>query len=344
MSYWLIGFFSLFLYFSAAWAQEEPASPGESPAAPKKVVLTPKTKKLQSDAEALLKDKKYDKALDLLKGQIENLDREGLNLLSKAYEGKKDWINQIRFLNMVVGQNPKDIRALTKIGDAYFNSNQTPSAITNYKLALEINPKYLPALQGLANSLKKSGNNYELLTLYQEMNEIWGPKTEYIRELCRLNVEEGYFDAAAKLCATAVEKDPLFPDNHVYWALYLKDAGNDKQANKVLEKASQSFPKSELVQRIYGSLLEDQKNYIQGYKCFAKAAEADPKSYKAQLGLARNAYELQKYEVSLGAFQKACKLDRRALQDFRTVASKLRNAHQTDWVKKFDYAIEKCGL
>ncbi len=284
------------------------------------------------------------KTIDLLKSFADQLPKSGSLLLAKAFENKKDYINQIRVLNNLHADDDKDYQALTMLGQAYLNAQKDLEAIQNFRAAIAINKSYRPAYEGLITAFKQNKNTYELRVLYQDMLKLWGEKPEYLQELCRLNVIDGYFDQAATYCPQAVSVQPRFPDSHVYWSQYLKDSGNEKQAVKILQKAAQMFPKSEFVQWTYGQTMENQKNYAVALKHYELAVKADSKSARALAGVGKSAFETKNLALSLTSYNKACELDRKYLQEIRTYASILRNEKQKEWQKRFEMAAEKCGL
>jgi tetratricopeptide (TPR) repeat protein len=299
---------------------------------------------LVDKAENFFEHKAYDKVIETLRTSIDNISRKGILILAAAYDQKGEYSNEIRALKTVVGENDKDFQVHTLIGQAFLKNKQESQAILSFRAALEVNKKYPPAYSGLVTAYEKVNNHYELRILYGDMIGLFGAKAEYLSGLCRINVQDGFFDSAAKYCPEAIEKDAKVPDNHVYWSIYLKESGNEKQAMKVLQKAAESFPNSEVTQWTFANWQEQKKNFILAFKHYQAALKADPKSSRSIIGVAKSAFELQKYQVALDNYSKACQTERKYLQDIRTATSILRTAKEKEWTRKFELAVEKCGI
>ncbi len=95
--------------------------------------------------------------------------------------------------------------------------------------------------------------------------------------------------------------------------------------------------------KFLAQFLDEKKNYIGSYGYYKRAVDANKKSVLALQGLGNSGLEIQKYQESLDAYTKACKMDRKTLPLFRKAANTLRTMKSADWLKKFEIAIDKCG-
>lgn len=295
-------------------------------------------------AEELYKKEQYEKVTLLLWKHVDKIDRKSLLLLARAHEKRQEPSEMIRALNVILGKNDKDFESYSLMGNAYVLLRKNKDAMESYKKAVELNPKYEPAYDGLIALYEKRvpPNLYELRILFQDMVENIGARPQYLRRLCEINTMDGTYEPAIQMCKDAIAKDPKVADAYVYLGVCYKAIGEDKTALNTLKKASRDFPQSELAQYHYGKLLEDQKNYVEAMKLYKKGTEADAQAARSWLGLATSSFEIRKFELSLLAYKNACKYDKKNAVAFRRATTILRNQKNSQWVGKFEEASETC--
>ncbi len=295
------------------------------------------------EAQSALKQKNYKKVITLLSPEVENLDRDGLFLLAKAYSASKSPEAAIKVYTACLTKNPKDFEAKTLIGAEQFVSGKEKEALVTFREALELNPRFVLAYKMLIRIYEKKKNKYELRLLYQDLVEKVGERAEYISKLCELTTLDGLYDLALKYCQTGIQKDSHNAVNFVYLGVTYHQTGNSVKAESFLKKAADDFPESELAQMTYAQFLDEMKNFIASYSYYKKAVAANKSSTSALLGWGNACLEIQKYQESLGAFEKACALDKLVLPSLRKATNVLRTMKNAEWLKKFETAIEKCG-
>lgn len=296
-----------------------------------------------AQAETAFKNGDYNTVTDLLWKNIDKLDRKALVLLAVAHEKKKEPAHMIKVANILTSKDPKDYEGFYLLGSAHLMRKKSSEALEALKTSLEINPKYQPAYERLAEMYVEKKNNYELRILYQDMLEQLGRKVEFLTQLCKINTEDHQEDQALSNCKEAIQKDPKVADNYVHLGLVQKQAGDIEKAKKSLKIAADTHSKSEFAQYTYAALLEEQKNYLESDQYFARAVKADPKSARSWLGHAKSSFELRKYEPALEAFKHACKLDRKNAVAFRKATTALKSAKDTGWTGPFEKASESCS-
>ena len=92
-----------------------------------------------------------------------------------------------------------------------------------------------------------------------------------------------------------------------------------------------------------GLVYADKKDHLNAYNSYKRAATFAPKSGGAWVGYGKAAYDLHKYQESLDAFKKACKIDSHAVKDFREVAGRLHKEKNNEWQYKFTDALSSCN-
>src|SRR5690606_33977971 len=121
-------------------------------------------------------------------------------------------------------------------------------------------------------------NPYEKRLLYQDMVEIFGPKAEFLTQLCALNANDGENEQGQKSCQQAIAADAKIPENHVYLGVISKQKGDAETAKKLLKAAADRFPSSEFAQYEFASFLETDKAWIDSNKYYERCVRADEKS------------------------------------------------------------------
>lgn len=295
-----------------------------------------------ANAEADFKKGDYSRVTDLLWKNIDTLDRKGLLLLTVAHEKKNEPANMIKVGNMLTSKNPKDYEAFYLIGSAHIMAKKKSEALEALKTALEINPKYQPAYEKLAQMYEQAKNNYELRIIYQDMIDNIGRKPAFLTKLCEINTKDNQEDQALAMCKEAIQKDPKVAENHVYLGIVYKNAGEIDQAKKALKTAADSHSKSEFAQFTYANLLEDQKSYLEASKYYQNCTNADAKSARCWIGYAKSSFEIRKYEQALEAYKKSCKLDQKTAVAFRKATTALRSTRES-WLPQYEAASESCS-
>lgn len=288
----------------------------------------------------------FEKTTLLLWKQIDKIDRSGFLLLTRAHEQRKEYSEMVRVLNILVAKNEKDFEVLTQLGNAFSLQKKTKDALENYKKAIEVNPKYEAAYEGVANLYEKRAppNLYELRILYQDMIDNMGAKGAYLQKLCEVNSRDDMAaEASIETCRNATVKDPHTANAFVNLGNNLKASGKNEEAIELLKKTASTFPKSEFAQFSYAKALEGQKNSVEAMKYYKAGTDIDPTSSRSWLGLATSSFEVKKYEVAFIGYKNACKYDRKNAVAFRKATTFLRNNKVSDWIGKYEAAAESCS-
>ncbi len=302
-----------------------------------------KTGSMMNLAQSQFDRGNYDETIKILKPAIDTLPRAGLLLLAKAYEAKKDYLNEIKTLELCIAKNPKDYVVRTAYGHALLRQQgRVDDALKAFQEARTLNPLYRPAYEALAEELEKKGERFEARNVLEDMRKRFGADAKILSSLCRLWALDQYNEATKVTCEQAIERAPDVPENHMYLGLALMNLEKTKEAQRVLSSASKRFPASEPVQWALGELAISKNDMVTAYNYFKRAAAADPKSVRAWIGYGKAAFELQKNEEALQAFIKACKLNRHEVREFRSAIGQLRVRRDTAWQAKFEMGINSC--
>jgi tetratricopeptide (TPR) repeat protein len=294
-------------------------------------------------ATDLLAKKQFAQVIDLLRPVSDRLGRNGLLILARAQGAKGDHLSRIRTIELCLAKNAKDALVHKELGDAYSEIRKFDESIASYREAVSLNKDFPAAYLGLATTYEKSKSLDDARETYHRLIKRFGETPIYLTSLCRLFLADGFLADAVATCKKASEQDSEDASNSVNLAKAFLDKEEPEKAGQVLRQASSRFPASEPVQSMAGQASFGKGDHVSAHRHYTLAAVADPKSIAAQIGLAQSAFELQKYQEALTAYERACKLDRgRASIEFRKSMFKLKDRQDYKWQGRFENSIDDC--
>ncbi len=309
----------------------------------KQLESNPTDKKTMSElGKALYRSGDKTRALEYLKKAIIESDPNSYLLVAQIYREQKNYLDEIRILNLMLPKHPNYPRGHVLLGDAYVNLQKPDDAIVKYREAIDISPKYESAYWGLFKVYEYKKNNYESRIILLDLLKNFGEKAKYLNPLCKLYSIDSFFEDSITFCQKAIELNPKYPDNHIYLALTYKYAQNTQQAEKIIKSAASNFPKSEFAQQTAGEIMSEGKNWEVATKYFSACTSRSKKNVACQSGLALASFNIGKYDAANKAFLAACLLDRKTVTEYKRQAAVLRINKKTDWFKKFTDNITKC--
>jgi len=317
----------------------------------KELTSSPENLKLRHTIAQLYFEKgSYESTVEILKSKAEKLPQESLALLAISYQKLNDSINEIKFLEQLTASYPKYPNGFVMIGDYYYKKSlekndprQSANALLSYKNAIEINPNFKPAYDGLLVAYEKYNNYYELRILLEDMLKRFGKSSQTLTGLCRRNTIDGYFVNARKICSEAINLDNKIPENYVYLSLVENNEGQIAKAEMLLKKVTTDFPKSEVAASNYADFLIQQKNLPGAENLYQQATQGDFNSFRAHIGLATVGFELKHYDSALIAYKNACNVNpHQTLKYLKRAADLLRHRKETNLENRYSSAISKC--
>jgi tetratricopeptide (TPR) repeat protein len=300
-----------------------------------------------------LKQQQFDKVIALLNSYTDQLTSEGFRALGFSYSSKKDYANEVRVLGLLVNKEPEDFQGYMLLGSAYLklastlndpekNREYNTNAIQRFRQALKLNPKYKPGYDQLLNTLLTQKANNEARELLMEGIKKFGMRPELLRELCRLDANDGFLDSAVSNCREAIKVAPGYADNYVYLVQALFDQKEDQLAENDIVSAARKFPQNEFVQWAAGTLFFKKKNFPVAARYFDAAVKADAKSGRAQFGLAQSRFEAGDEAGSYQPFMKACAFDSGTIDTFLSAGGKLKQKGNTKLGEQFITGANTC--
>lgn len=299
-------------------------------------------KKAIQEAKKLKDKKEYDNAVRVLKNANEPQSMEVLDELAKILHLKKDYLEEIRALEIIKADGNISASQLVRLGDAYMNINKKDQVVENYRAAIKKAPKYQKAYQGLYEFYLNEKNYYDAKSMIGEIINRFGVKKYWQNQLCRMELEQQFFDTAKDVCQQAIIKDPKKAENHVYLALAFKGSGADDQARKIIFKAAQQFPKSEMTQWNAGLLSSSIQNWELSEKHYSQCIKADRKSLRCFYELGKVQFHLGKYDVALKNLKKGCSYIKDVDVEIRKFSYELEKMKKTNTAREYEKEVDSC--
>ena len=154
-----------------------------------------------------------------------------------------------------------------------YDAGDLEGAIAAYEKALEIDPKYHMAWNGLGNALKDLGRYTEAIAAYEKALEI-DPKFDHAWS--NLGVSLGYlgrYNEAIAAFEKALEIDPKFDHAWYNLGVSLGYLGRYNEAIAALEKALEIYPKYHHAWNNLGNALHNLGRYNEAIAALEKALE-----------------------------------------------------------------------
>ena len=195
----------------------------------------------------------------------------------------------IQFFNLAIQKNPKYAKAFQGLGDAYAAQEKYELAEKNYLEALELDPRSLPTLLGLGSVQVKQGNHQKALETYRKALEISPQNPVVLNRLKTLQSTD--FDV------------------HFQKGLELKQQG---QLDAALEEfqAAQRFSPQQVGPLVeIGYIFLEKQDYEEAEKYFQRALTLNPDFVFALLGAGRVRLAKGDLEKAREYFEKVLGLD-----------------------------------
>lgn len=124
---------------------------------------------------------------------------------------QRDTANYLRLLQLVIDQDPKEIKAFLELGYFYQQLNN-PLAINYYQNALNVDPNNVEIRYNLGKMYQDMGKTEEAEQEYKTVIEIDPKNIPALNNLGYLYLDENIarYDEAAKLFSQAIEANPNF--------------------------------------------------------------------------------------------------------------------------------------
>lgn len=156
----------------------------------------------------------------------------------------KELLNQGRLedarkiLSALCGENQGDIEIWSLFGTANGYLGRFEDVVSAYRKALEIEPDYLPALNGLASALAALGRYDEAVVEFETLLQRAPDNPAILNNYGHCLFLMGHMDAARKALEDAVRIQPHYAEAHYNLAILLEQTGHPADALGAYEQAA----------------------------------------------------------------------------------------------------------
>ena len=175
-----------------------------------------------------------------------------------------------------------------------------------------------------------------------KINDVKLRKRHYSK-LCKYNSLANLTVEAKQICQQAANMIPENPSNFIYLGQAHIDSGEREKGQRILASVGKKFSGSEEALWITANTHYENKKIASAYKYYLKASKHRKSKPRDFLGLAKTAFELKKYGISLKAFHEHCQRSHFLHQEFRRASGLLKKnpSGRNDFVKKCRTAGKK---
>jgi tetratricopeptide (TPR) repeat protein len=213
--------------------------------------------------------------------------------------------------------------------------------VAAYRRAIEVDPKFEPALNNLGNVLSDQGRFDEAIALYKKAIELnpkmplpWNNMGNALRR-------KKQFDEAIANCRKAVELDPNYAVAHHNIGLALADQGRLVEAVAAYRKAIELEPRSAATYFDLGYALGRNGQTDEAIAAYRKAVEIDPKNVNAYINQGSALISKKRWAEAVAAFRKAVELEPKRVHAQANLGVALLNKGLTDEaVERLHAAVE----
>jgi hypothetical protein len=204
-----------------------------------------------------------------------------------------------------------------------------PQSIAIYDSWLEMAEIYLPHY------------SHDALRIFEDMktNKVRFEPRHYSM-LCKINYLAGYTDGTKTACTEAMKKDPQNPSNYIYLGQNHVNQGEEKKGKRMLASVGKKFSSSEEALWAAADSYYQSKDISQAYNFFKQASQHPDAQARDYLGLAKTAFELNKYGEALNAFVRHCEVSQHLHQEFRRASGLLKKEQK--WQERYRQKMLDC--
>ncbi len=165
-------------------------------------------------------------------------------------------------------------------------------------------------------------------------------RKRHYSKLCKYNSLASFIVEAKEICKEAVHRDPKNPSNYIYLGQAHMGAGEKEKGQRILASVGKKFSQSEEALWVTANAYYENKDMASAYTYYLKASRHKESKPRDFLGLAKTAFELKKYDVSLKAFSEHCQKSNFLHQEFRRASGLLRK--NLLWQERFREKMQNC--
>ena len=217
--------------------------------------------------------------------QIKKNMNDAIYGLALAFEKDGDWQKVFNLVNQVVEQDPKNIKALTKLGSIYLASNKLDKAIEISKKLDAINPNLSQILSYKATIALRSGDAKKALELANAALTKDKTNTEAIVVLAAERIAEKDDKKSIEYLDEGLKVDPKNVGLHLMKISVLEAANQLDKAENIHLELIKLNPAKHDFRRALAAFYVKHQQIEKAEAQLRKVVELDPKKVQAKLDL-----------------------------------------------------------
>jgi tetratricopeptide (TPR) repeat protein len=263
--------------------------------------------------------------------------------LGELYMTQRKLQEAITEYKVAIQLDPKDANARSDLGDAYLDQHKPEMAIAEYQKAVELDPKHAPAHNGLGNFYLDQHKPEMAIAEYQKAVELDPKYAPAHNGLGNFYLDQHKPEMAIAEYQKAVELDPKYAPAHNGLAnVYYYDQHKPEMAIAEYQKAIELYPKNAIPHANLGNVYLDQHKPEMAIAEYQKAVELDPKDAPSHNGLGNvYYYDQHKPEMAIAEYQKAVELDPKDAPSHNGLGNVYLDQHKPEMaIAEYQKAIE----
>jgi tetratricopeptide (TPR) repeat protein len=210
---------------------------------------------------------------------------------------------------LAIQLDPKDGPPHNNLGNALRDQDKTDEAISEYRLAIQLDPKDTSPHYNLGNALADQGKTDEAISEYRLAIRLDPKYALPHNNLGNALRDQRNRDEAISEYRLAIELDPKAAPPHYNLGNALRDQGKTDEAIGEYRRAVELDPKAALPHYNLATTLDDQGKTDEAISEYRLAIELDPKSAFPHNGLGTALREQGKTDEAMGEYRLAIELD-----------------------------------
>ena len=269
------------------------------------------------------------------------------------YEDNKN--EALEMIQYTLTHDPKDDDAMayTLDGSIKYDEGKYEESIKLYKKAIEINPKFTDAYNGLAYSLfelkkydeaekiytqaleidpdnaytynywaylkEEKGNTEEALAMYKKAVMLNPNNTEFTVDYGKILLKLKKYDEALEMFDKTIELEPKNPEGYYYKAEFFNEKGDYSESLFNYKKAIELNSKNIKTYIKAAKILSEKKLYVEAKEILDKALVLKPGSYSPYFETGNLLYEQKKYPEAVTMYKKSMEIDSAAGEIYKNL-------------------------
>jgi tetratricopeptide (TPR) repeat protein len=207
-----------------------------------------------------------------------------------------------------LAENPRAFEAQYNLGVVSDREGRTNVALQHYRKALEIQPDYERAVEGIVRIHLRNGSSSAALAEVEPVAKTWERNLYLQAILAEVLVAVGRIDEAEKAARRALQRDERFVPAMVALAKASLARGRGELAASILEQASAIDGNDPEIQYLQGRAYQTQGRLLDALNSYRRAVELRPEYAEARMALGIQYLAAGNYADALRQFEVTVRL------------------------------------